>query len=116
MRSALWVHGCCFSCAGCLAKEMNAGQYKEMTAEELRDVFLRVSDTEGITISGGEPFLQAEELATMIDGIKAKPRLRGNHLYRILKNELEKKTKNGVQRLLLHADILIDGHYIKGIG
>lgn len=53
LRSALWVHGCCFSCAGCLAEEMNAGQYKEMTAEELRDVFLRVSDTEGITISGG---------------------------------------------------------------
>lgn len=92
---------------------MNAGQYKEMTAEELRDVFLRVSDTEGITISGGEPFLQAEELATMIDGIKAK-RDYGVIIYTgFLKNELEKKNENGVQRLLLHADILIDGHYIK---
>jgi len=96
-----------------LAKEMNAGQYKEMTAEELRDVFLKVSDTEGITISGGEPFLQAEELATMIDGIKAK-RDYGVIIYTgFLKNELEKKNENGVQRLLLHADILIDGHYIK---
>lgn len=96
-----------------MAKEMNAGQYKEMTAEELRDVFLKVSDTEGITISGGEPFLQAEELATMIDGIKAK-RDYGVIIYTgFLKNELEKKNENGVKRLLAHADILIDGHYIK---
>ena len=72
LRSALWVHGCCFSCEGCLAKEMNAGSYKEITAEELKTVFLNVIDSEGITISGGEPFLQAEELAVMIDGIKAK--------------------------------------------
>ena len=92
---------------------MNAGQYKEMTAGELRDVFLKVSDTEGITISGGEPFLQAEELATMIDGIKAK-RDYGVIIYTgFLKEELDKKNENGVQRLLLHADILIDGHYIK---
>ena len=113
LRSALWVHGCCFSCEGCLAKEMNAGQYKKMTAEELRDVFLKVSDTEGITISGGEPFLQAEELATMIDGIKAK-RDYGVIIYTgFLKDELEKKNENDVKRLLSHADILIDGHYIK---
>lgn len=73
----------------------------------------KVSDTEGITISGGEPFLQAEELATMIDGIKAK-RDYGVIIYTgFLKEELDKKNENGVQRLLLHADILIDGHYIK---
>ena len=58
-------------------------------------------------------FLQAEELATMIDGIKAK-RDYGVIIYTgFLKEELEKKNDNGVQRLLLHADILIDGHYIK---
>lgn len=113
LRSALWVHGCCFSCEGCLAKEMNAGPYKEIAAEELRDIFLNVIDSEGITISGGEPFLQAEELATMIDGIKAK-RNYGVIIYTgFLKEELEKNNENGVQRLLQHADILIDGHYIK---
>ncbi len=92
---------------------MNAGPYKEIAAEELRDIFLNVIDSEGITISGGEPFLQAEELATMIDGIKAK-RNYGVIIYTgFLKEELEKNNENGVQRLLQHADILIDGHYIK---
>ena len=113
LRSALWVHGCCFSCEGCLAKEMNAGSFKEITVEDLKNVFLNVEDSEGITISGGEPFLQAEELATMLDGIKAK-RDYGVIIYTgFLKEELEKNNENGVQRLLRHADILIDGHYIK---
>ena len=92
---------------------MNAGPFKEITAEELRDVFLNVVDAEGITISGGEPFLQAEELATMLDEIKVK-RNYGVIIYTgFLKEELEKNNDNGVLRLLKHADILIDGHYIQ---
>ena len=115
LRSALWVHGCCFSCEGCLAREMNTGPFKEITAEDLKDVFLNVADTEGITISGGEPFLQAEELATMLDGIKAK-RNYGVIIYTgFLKEELEKNNDNGILRLLNHTDILIDGHYIQGL-
>ena len=110
-RSALWVHGCCFSCEGCLAKEMNAGPYRECTSEELANIFLGVKDTEGITISGGEPFLQAEELADMLDLIKSK-RDYGVIIYSgFLKEQLEDDKKNATQRLLHHADILIDGHY-----
>ena len=111
LRSALWVHGCCFSCEGCLAKEMNIGLYKEYAPADLSELFLKVTDTEGITISGGEPFLQSEELATMLDCIKAK-RDYGVIIYTgFLKEELEKKNDTGVQRLLQHIDILIDVNY-----
>ncbi|MBP3806134.1 MAG: radical SAM protein [Oribacterium sp.] len=112
-RSALWVHGCCFSCEGCLAKEMNIGPYKECTPADLSEIFLKVADTEGITISGGEPFLQSEELAKMLDCIKAK-RDYGVIIYTgFLKEELEKNDDAGVKRLLQHIDILIDGHYMQ---
>lgn len=112
-RSALWVHGCCFSCEGCLAKEMNIGPYKEYVPADLSEVFLKVVDTEGITISGGEPFLQSEELAMMLDYIKAK-RDYGVIIYTgFLKEDLEKNNDIGVQRLLQHIDILIDGHYMQ---
>ena len=113
MRSALWVHGCCFSCDGCLAKEMNAGPFKEYDPMELGELFIKVADTEGITISGGEPFLQSEELATMLDRIKRK-RDYGVIIYTgFLREQLDKHDNAGIQRLLQHADILIDGHYIK---
>lgn len=114
-RSALWVHGCCFSCEGCLAKEMNVGPYKEYAPADLSEFFLKVPDTEGITISGGEPFLQSEELATMLDKIKTK-RNYGVIIYTgFLREELDKNNNAGVQRLLQHADILIDGHYVQGL-
>lgn len=115
LRSALWVHGCCFSCEGCLAKEMNAGPYKEFSSGDLSEIFLKIVDAEGITISGGEPFIQAEELATMLARIKDK-RDYGVILYTgFLRENLEKNNNNGVQRLLQQTDILIDGNYVQNL-
>lgn len=92
---------------------MNAGPYKEYAPADLSEIFLKVADTEGITISGGEPFLQSEGLATMLDCIKTK-RDYGVIIYTgFLKEELEKNSDSGVQRLLQHIDILIDGHYVQ---
>ena len=56
-RFVIWVHGCCFDCDGCLAENMKNGPFEEIGIEELA---LRIVDSqcEGITISGGEPFLQ----------------------------------------------------------
>ena len=113
MRSALWVHGCCFSCEGCLAKEMNTGPFKEYDPTDLSELFLNVTDTEGITISGGEPFLQPGELAAMLDRIK-KRRDYGVIIYTgFLKEQLDKYDNKEAQRLLQHADILIDGQYME---
>lgn len=96
-----------------MAKEMNVEAYKEYAPVDLSEIFFRVAGTEGITISGGEPFLQSEELVTMLDMIKAK-RDYGVIIYTgFLKEELEKNDNNGVQRLLQHTDILIDGHYMQ---
>ena len=113
LRSALWVHGCCFSCEGCIANEMNAGPYKEYSPEEISRFFLGVIDTEGITISGGEPFLQPEELSVMLDIIKKK-RDYGVIIYTgFLIEKLKKDSNSAIHKLLQHADILIDGQYIK---
>ncbi len=96
-----------------MAREMNIGPYKEYAPAELSGVFLKVADVEGITISGGEPFLQPEELAVMLDGIKEE-RDYGVIIYTgFLREELEKNSNVGVQRLLQHTDILIDGHYMQ---
>lgn len=91
---------------------MNAGLYKEYNPTEISDIFLKISDTEGITISGGEPFLQSKELASMLDKIRSK-RDYGVIIYTgFLREELEKNSNADVQRLLRHTDILIDGRYI----
>ena len=114
VRSALWVHGCCFNCEGCLAKEMNSREYKAADAEKLAEHFLSVKDTDGITISGGEPFLQAEALSLMIRRIRDTRPDYGVIIYTgFTFEELKDKNNASTYEMLGMADIIIDGRYVK---
>jgi anaerobic ribonucleoside-triphosphate reductase activating protein len=63
-RAALWVQGCRIGCAGCCNPEMldPAGGYDE-AVERLAEAILPQPALEGITLLGGEPLDQPEELA-----------------------------------------------------
>ena len=112
-RSALWVRGCCFGCQGCLAYEMNRRPPDMRGISELADIFAACEDTEGITISGGEPFLQAGALAGMLQLIKEK-RDYGVIIYTgFTLDELKDRCDSNTDRLLGMTDILIDGRYDK---
>jgi len=111
-RSALWVSGCCFDCDGCIAKEMNKQNPTNMDVEDLVKIFSS-EDVEGITISGGEPFLQAEALAKMVKEIR-EIRDYGVIVYSGFEyEELIKSNDPVVTEFLKEIDILIDGKYIK---
>ena len=109
-RFVIWVHGCCFDCEGCLAESTKNGAYTETDIKELAQEIL-MSDTEGITISGGEPFLQAKTLFELITLLKSIKDI-GVIIYSgFTLEELQKD--NDSQNLLTVTDILIDGRYIK---
>lgn len=109
-RFVIWVHGCCFDCEGCLAHNTKFGEYTELKINELCEMIL-ASDTEGITISGGEPFMQAEELSLLIKKLREKRNI-GVIVYSgFTHEELELKTKYA--DLLNEIDILIDGRYVR---
>ncbi len=113
IRSALWVHGCCFDCEGCLAYEMNRRDPDLRSIAGLAQMFAGCTDTEGITISGGEPFMQAEGLAEMLDIIKQR-RDYGVIIYTgFTLEKLSESCDGGIKRLLGMTDILIDGQYRK---
>ncbi|MCI8306749.1 MAG: radical SAM protein [Lachnospiraceae bacterium] len=115
VRSALWVHGCCFDCEGCIAGEMNRQISDLREIAELAGYFSDIDDTEGITVSGGEPFLQAAALYEMIDLIQAK-RDYGVIIYTGFEyEELRNSGDMSVRRLLACTDILIDGRYVKSL-
>ena len=113
-RAVVWVHGCCFDCKGCIADNYKSGPYHEVTPKEMADWYcLRGRKTEGITISGGEPFLQAGELAEMIRLIRKKRDL-GVIVYTgFLYEELEERAKEDeeIMQFLREIDLLIDGPY-----
>ena len=114
-RSAMWVHGCCFNCKGCIAEEMNKAELDIVTVDDLVDTFANVESCEGITISGGEPFLQAGALSKMIKGIKAR-RDYGVIVYSgFTLEELERKNDTDISDFLGQIDILIDGRYLESM-
>ena len=109
-RFVIWTHGCCFDCGGCLAINTKAGSYQEANILELADKIVQ-SSCEGITISGGEPFLQAAALLKMIRTVKARRDI-GVIVYSgftIDEIKFDKEKNN----LLNEIDVLIDGKYIK---
>jgi anaerobic ribonucleoside-triphosphate reductase activating protein len=110
-RSALWVHGCCFDCPGCIAKEMNQSIPQSIGCDVAAEVFASIESVEGITISGGEPFLQAYALNEMLEIIKAK-RDYGVIVYTGFSyEELRESADENIIKFLKQIDILIDGQY-----
>lgn len=114
-RSVLWVQKCCFSCEGCIAPEMQKDGGHFSDTKTLANILLSDSTTEGITISGGEPFLQADALLEMINIMKNRRDI-GVIIYSgFTLDELRAKSDSAVDKLLSVTDILIDGRYEKNL-
>ena len=107
-RFVIWVHGCCFDCKGCLAFNTRFGSYKDYETSELSAMIVS-SQCEGITISGGEPFLQVDSLLNLIVQAKEQRDL-GIIIYSgFTLAEIEADENRA--KLLPYIDVLIDGRY-----
>ncbi len=82
--------------------------------DDLAREFLTIEGIEGVTISGGEPFAQAENLANLVQQLKEQRNL-GIIIYSGYRlSQLKKMAQDsvGVARLLCATDVLIDGLYV----
>ena len=116
LRMCVWVQGCARNCPGCCNRSMQPFEPREVVATE--DLIRRVEKVwtasevpEGITLLGGEPFLQAEGLARVAERVHE---LGGTVLafsgYTL--EELRCCACLGAKRLLAATDALIDGPYL----
>ncbi len=110
-RYVLWVQGCGKSCEGCVAQNAHDMKLGTPIEEGALALEIALSEAEGLTISGGEPFLQAAALAELIDRIHAK-RPMGVIVYTGYTYE-ELKDIPDADMLLSRIDLLIDGPYRK---
>jgi anaerobic ribonucleoside-triphosphate reductase activating protein len=113
LRFVIFTQGCTHKCPYCHNPEtwdMEAG--KEYTVRQIvRLIIKQNKKKQGITFSGGEPFLQAAELAE----VTAAAHLIGWDIVTytgFTYEELLEDNNNGVKALLSATDILIDGKYI----
>ncbi|MFI3254183.1 MAG: 4Fe-4S single cluster domain-containing protein [Eubacteriales bacterium] len=76
LRSAVWFQGCEKRCLGCINVEAQLieGGYP-LSIETLFHHLTQKKDLTGVTISGGEPFLQWDALKTLVSRIKLETKL-----------------------------------------
>lgn len=112
LRFTVFTQGCPHHCPGCHNPDTHdpAGG-REVTVEELARRMMANPLTDGLTLSGGEPFLQAEDCAALA----RLARERGLNVWtytgytyeRLLEGELPEALA-----LLEQTDVLVDGPFL----
>lgn len=113
-RSVVWFQGCKFDCRGCFNQPVRERrENKVLTVKEVLER-LPLDKIEGVTISGGEPFLQIDQLYQLAVEIKKRGLSLIIYTGYILSELLQINNIN-IQEILKLTDILIDGPFIKGV-
>lgn len=113
LRYIIWVQGCPFNCMGCITPEARTVKAEKIYSIDSIANDIINSSCDGLTISGGEPFLQAAGLSKLLNIVhQYRPEMNVLVFTGFLKENLLSKDALNV---LKHTDILIDGPYIESM-
>ena len=108
-RMVVFFQGCARACPGCFNQDTHSFEPRELLGVEAIMAYLPAVPVEGITVSGGEPFMQPEGLLALLG--EAKSRGLGAVVYTGFR--IEELT--GVARSCVWLmDVLVDGAYEEG--
>lgn len=107
VRYTIWMQGCNRRCPGCFNPETQPHKPNNMVDVNalIRDV-LKTPGIEGITLSGGEPLLQAKELALLAQAVQS-----AGMTVMMFTGFSKIPTTPDVKRLLQHTDMVIAGEF-----
>jgi anaerobic ribonucleoside-triphosphate reductase activating protein len=112
LRAVIWVRGCRRRCPGCIAPELWEPGERTRVDEVAAEIKKPVQSSDGLTITGGEPFDQPDTLVRLIDGLREKQPLEVLVYTGYTLEELRTgSTSWGI--LLSRIDMLIDGPYLE---
>ena len=110
IRTVVFMQGCIHNCPGChnpQTHDLNGGE--EITPRELAKMIMKnlKANHAGLTLSGGDPFLQDEELCEMLEFVKKRmPDLNIWAYTGYLFDEIKDSP------LLKYLDVVVDGPFI----
>lgn len=124
LRFVVWVQGCCFRCAGCVSPDwIPQRQATLVQPQKLAAYIASQPAIEGVTLSGGEPMLQALALSELVRDLKLRRDLSiicySGFTLAQLKAIANPSAANplgaGIADLLAQIDVLIDGQYVAAL-
>ncbi len=115
VRFAIWFQGCPFRCPGCCNPEMlsfSGGDQSPVgeVIHQIRETQATVTELEGITFLGGEPFAQASsaaKIARSAQSLGLSVMIFTGYVWQ----DLQQNQDRCVQELISHTDLLVDGLY-----
>lgn len=110
-RYVFWVQGCLQNCKGCISPQSRPLTENMLIGiDKMAADIIATKDIDGITISGGEPFLQATNLSNLLQIVKGKrPELT---VLVFTGYTIEQLSTDKAKRFMTFIDLLIDGPYI----
>lgn len=111
-RFVFWVQGCPFNCHNCISPNWIPFEVAQAwEVEALAETILNTPEIDGITISGGEPMMQANRIADVLSLVlEEKPELNVIIFTGFTQQQLNWED---AQRLMEYTDVLITGLYVE---
>ena len=111
-RTVIWLQGCDLRCPGCFNPDTHQTDPRDLMG--VKDIYKRIlsnlGTVEGITISGGEPFQQAEPLLSLLRRVRLETSLSVLVFSGYTKSQI-KNLRYG-EELLMNIDVLVAGPYV----
>ncbi|WP_103667010.1 4Fe-4S single cluster domain-containing protein [Pseudanabaena sp. BC1403] len=115
-RAVVWVQGCWRECPDCFNPSSWYFDVNQLVSvEDLAERILSDPANQGVTFSGGEPFLQAPALAALAKQVKAAGLNVMSFTGYTLSELRSPSAPEGAEDLLDQLDILIDGPYVSAL-
>lgn len=115
IRFVLFTQGCIHECDGCHNEhtwDINGGY--DLEIDYILDLVKHeIPIIKGVTISGGEPFIQPDALLALVKRIKDELKLEVAIYTGYKKEDLECLGNESVSEVLNLADVIIDGKFEK---
>ncbi len=112
IRFVIFTQGCPHKCKGChnpQTHDFNGG--KNIDIDEIVSKINENPLLKGITLSGGEPFMQAKQLSNLVDKVDKKLDIITYTGYKYEELLEKANEENSFMQLLSRTDILIDGRF-----
>lgn len=115
-RSVVQVSGCSICCQGCFVPQTHERENGTLISIPtiVDEIVANRAEHDGVTVLGGEPFDQPEEVAELVSRLK----LHDLHItiYSGYPMEVLMQKKNpSIDYILTHVDVLIDGPFVANL-